>query len=604
MQQRRFPLLVGLLALALSSPLAGRALADPPSAHFDNGQDAFLVLGQPDFNASDSGPTDSYDRPYDIAVDEVNRKVYVLDTVKNRIFRHSLDDILNGVADNVEMVFGQPDLTSTSNNAGGSVGANTLYQPNGAVVDSAGRLWVADSGNDRVLRFDSPWNAATFASADGVLGQDSLTGTASDGLTRNRFKRPDDVAISADGTLYVTDSISSRVLRWDNAAAAADGADADGVLGQPDFVTDLSGAGPAELSDVESLAIDPTTGALFVGDRGNQRVLRWDDPANAANGAAADGILGQLDLNAGDYDSDTTDRLIEEPSALVVDSSGRLYLAEYANNRVVYWNDAANREDGAPMDGVLGQPDFFTSDSDFGGADPNYGLEEPEGIAVGPDTLLLVADYGNNRIMIWQGEPILYATPSSGPHCDDMVDVAVSPQYITLQPGGSADVQVTVRNTGSRDHGYADLLVSLSDGLSVAGASQNAVNLGQRVAWQQLMLTPNETRSFTLTVTAAEAISAPMQHVTEWYCRGNVQHLIDGVFLTPAQAAELSGTPLPVPVAAAPALPAAPAVVVTPEPVAALPVALPNTGAPAVGLIGLAAAALGLALSGLRLRRR
>jgi hypothetical protein len=38
-------------------------------------------------------------------------------------------------------------------------------------------------------------------------------------------------------------------------------------------------------------------------------VLRWDDAVNAADGADADGILGQLDLFAGDYSDGTTDGL-------------------------------------------------------------------------------------------------------------------------------------------------------------------------------------------------------------------------------------------------------------------------------------------------------
>ena len=43
-----------------------------------------------------------------------------------------------------------------------------------------------------------------------------------------------------------------------------------------------------------------------------------------------------------------------------VANTGRLYLADTNNNRVLFWNSAANKPNGEPADGVIGQPDYFT----------------------------------------------------------------------------------------------------------------------------------------------------------------------------------------------------------------------------------------------------
>jgi hypothetical protein len=152
----------------------------------------------------------------------------------------------------------------------------------------------------------------------------------------------------------------------------------------------------------------------------------------------------------------------------------------------------------------------------------------------------------------------------SGPQCFSDVDMAVSPQFISLAPGGEATVNVAVRNTNNELQGYNDLLVSFSDGLDVVSVSDGGVDLGQRAAWQKFQLEANETREFAVTVRANEQLTAAPLHITELYCGGRVLERIDGVFITPAPAAA----------------PAVVAVEPTPAPAGApapLPVVLPNT---------------------------
>ena len=153
------------------------------------------------------------------------------------------------------------------------------------------------------------------------------------------------------------------------------------------------------------------------------------------------------------------------------------------------------------------------------------------------------------------------------PACRDETDIAVSPQFIDLAPGGQATVTVTMRNTGSVRAGSHDVLLSLSDGLSVVGSSSGVTNLGQRAALQNVILEPNETRSFDVTVQAATTLPTAPLHVTELYCQARVVERIDGVFLTPQPAVAEQPT-------AAAVEPPAAVEAATPVP---LPAVLPNT---------------------------
>ena len=118
----------------------------------------------------------------DASSDAPARHVYVADSTNNRVLGWS--DVSAYVsAEPAEIVFGQPDLFSYKCNngiAGGDVaglGADSLCGPARMAVDATGNLYVADSGNNRVLEYNTPFNAgsgepgAGDTSADFVYGQ-------------------------------------------------------------------------------------------------------------------------------------------------------------------------------------------------------------------------------------------------------------------------------------------------------------------------------------------------------------------------------------------------------------------------------------------------
>ena len=313
----------GCIVLALLLVLTTPALAAfTPS----NGQAAKLVLGQPDFTSNAFHTTQTgMDYPYAVAVDPTTRKVFVADCSNNRVLRFASVYVLNNGAA-AESVLGQPNFTSS----GLAAAQNKMNCPSGVSVDAGGRLWVADWGNNRVLRFDKAASKANGANADGVLGQPDFTssGTAT---SQKVMKYPTGVAIdNATGRLYVSDHDNDRILVFNAAAGLANGANASYVLGQKDFTTGTPNTGGVSATGLHGPVgefYDPDSKVLLVVDSENSRLLMYGNPftsfsstSTAANdgwvleSAAASGKGGSLgatsDLRAGDNASNRRFRSI------------------------------------------------------------------------------------------------------------------------------------------------------------------------------------------------------------------------------------------------------------------------------------------------------
>ena len=251
-----------LSLLVLSSlvyGLSGLARAYTPT----NFESPTLVLGQPDFTTTTttwgSGPT-GMPLPRAVAVDPTTGKVFVVDVYNNRVLRFAAGAALtNGAA--AEAVLGHLDFSSNPN-------ATNQYELGSAEslhVDGSGRLWVVDRHYNRVLRFDNASTKASGANADGVLGQPDFTTRSTLSPSQNTFK-PSDVYVDGSGRLWVADQGNYRVLRFDNAATKANGADADGVLGQPDFTSDQPDTNPATFIGYPQGIYVDGSGRLWVAD--------------------------------------------------------------------------------------------------------------------------------------------------------------------------------------------------------------------------------------------------------------------------------------------------------------------------------------------------
>jgi predicted outer membrane repeat protein len=240
---------------------------------------------------------------------------------------------------NASLVLGQPDFLSGETNQGGEAAANTLYFPRGLALDGAGQLYVADDSNHRVLRFSPPFE--TNMDATLVVGQENFVSNSPNrGVVawQNTLNHPKGVAVDGAGQLYVADYDNNRVLRY--APPLGDGQDADGVFGQPDYATTTAnqgGIGAGSLSHPVDLAISAAGDALFVTDQANARVLGY---ANPLAQAVADQVYGQPNFTSATPNNGgvSATSLNEEPLGVAVDANGSLFQADYRNHRLLAYD--------------------------------------------------------------------------------------------------------------------------------------------------------------------------------------------------------------------------------------------------------------------------
>lgn len=373
-----------VFAFVASGIVSHASLADD---NYATGQDAESVLGQVDFTSNGSATTQNgLQEPCGIAIDPATSKLFVADTNNHRVVRFSSADSLADGA-NAEAVLGQANFTSGSQ----GTGASTMWYPRGLHVDSGGRLWVADSNNHRVLRFDNATTIASGSSANGVLGQPNLT-TRTLMTTQSGMYHPDDVYVDSSGTLWVADATNSRVLRFDNAATLPNGSNANAVLGQPDFTTSTGTTTRNGMWNPRGLTMD-SSGRLYVAEWWNHRVTWFDIPSAKANGADADGVLGQENFTTRNQGFDTYG--LDGPEGLTVDGRGRLWVAEEGGSRVKWYEDLPQLVNRSPSDGVLGQPASNTNAT----ATTRDGMHFAMDVAALGNDRLWIVDRRNNRVL-------------------------------------------------------------------------------------------------------------------------------------------------------------------------------------------------------------
>ena len=225
--------------------------------------------------------------------------LYVADTANNRILGFK-DARTVQQGSHADIVIGQPDFfhsvlnyTPNGNEGGGHPNNTGLQGPVGVAVDSAGDLYVADSGNGRVVRFPAPFGqpAGVLQQANLVLGQSSFTSQIFDASSET-MHTPFGIAVLSDGSVAVSDAIHNRVLLFKRPQGAdfTNGQAAATVFGQPDFESSQPSVGNSSsppstsgLNGPRHIAVD-TSDRLYVCDTGNDRVLIFTNSRNAANG--------------------------------------------------------------------------------------------------------------------------------------------------------------------------------------------------------------------------------------------------------------------------------------------------------------------------------
>lgn len=187
----------------------------------------------------------------------------------------------------VHVYSGSGDDESRRFGDGASIGPNGISGTvGGLALNSAGTvLYVADTDNHRILVFDNPDGADVLeaTTADFVIGQPNFFFNAP-AILRDGLQLPTGLAVDGQGRLWVADSGNNRVLLFANPRELNENGrvDASFVLGQPDFTSGGVNAGPdgvdeRSLFNPTAIATNEAGDVVFVADQGHNRVLRFTD---------------------------------------------------------------------------------------------------------------------------------------------------------------------------------------------------------------------------------------------------------------------------------------------------------------------------------------
>lgn len=359
---------------------------------------------------------------------------FVLDSGANRIVRYDPFESwpTEGVAFSPRgrQVIGQPDANSFQANAGRSESNASGFERPVAAVATSNEVFIADTGNHRVLVF--PIQNGTIGTATRVLGQVEFHQSAPnfvEGRETYLFNGLQNVGPgqSSDGAgividtrsnpprLYVADTYNHRVLGWRDARIVKPGDPADLVIGQRDLRRTLVNDPSGDANQVTQnglflpagLAVD-ATGNLYVADSGNGRVLRFPAPFNQPAPLTPDLVLGQT--NFFNKITDATPRNMSRPFGLAFTVDGHLMVSDLSHNRILFFRRPAGGDftNGQAAEKVFGQEDF----SDVAGSNLPNRMIAPHHISIDTDDRLYVADTGNNRILIYDRVTVALLDPA------------------------------------------------------------------------------------------------------------------------------------------------------------------------------------------------
>ncbi len=338
-----FPIVAGTFTAA--SRVFGQIDFPYNSVNLIEGREFYLFAG----NQNISGVNFAF--PGGSAVIDPNSTpphLYVADAGNNRVL--GFNDYRQITAgQKADLVIGQPDfftaLVNYPTNKGTSPSATSLYSPAGMAVDSNGNLWVADSGNGRVLRFPQPFKqpAGATQTASVVLGQAYFNQVVTD-PTASTMRSPYGLALTQEGDLLASDQFHNRILFFQKPKSGdfSDGQLASAVIGQPDFTSVVGNnpaAGSGGLAGPHMIATDHGD-QLYVADTGNGRVAIYRDiPTAGTNPTVSISIQG-----------------LNQPTGVAVNqATGEIWVANtLANNIIRFPNyDQILIGNGAPTDTIV-----------------------------------------------------------------------------------------------------------------------------------------------------------------------------------------------------------------------------------------------------------
>ena len=321
--------------------------------------------------------------------------LYVPDSMNHRILKYERPFEEDSIADRV---WGQEDFSGMTCNRGAfdnptaeslcfhssSNDSYTNWYGNGVELDPFGNMWVADGGNNRVLRFPkNPENGEIATSADLVLGQRDFH-TARPGSAPDQLHGPSAIRVGNDGWVYVADTINDRVMVF-----------------KPPFTSGMKAALEfgGGFHRPTSLEVDPLGRGVWVVDAGNNMVELWDSTGNSViHVLGKDSYRPDGDCGSPQFQLPGAPHICPLSGSVGLDVNGNILVPVFLNTADVFRFPTLTTNGTGAHIGPADKRFFYPP------ANPNFkdrvGIHSPKGIAVWEDQLI-VSDIG--RLMFWNG---------------------------------------------------------------------------------------------------------------------------------------------------------------------------------------------------------
>jgi sugar lactone lactonase YvrE len=341
--------------------------------------------------AGDGGPAiqAQFNNPQGIAVD-FQGNVYVADTGNSLIRLITPDGNINLYAGTVS--FGVP-VFGYKGDGGPAIGTATqvggqLDLPVGIAVDSAGNLYIADSANNAIREVTvGGGNISTIAglgpTAPGFSGDTTAAVAAN-------LNGPLDVAVDSKGNVFIADTNNANVREITASTGVITTVAGSTAIVSGAVVLAISYGGDGGTAITASLA---GPAGVAVDSSGNLYIATYAD--NRIRKVTTNGIINTFAGNSGyGFAGDGGPVLsaqLSAPRGICLDSSGNLYLADRWNNRI-------RKIASGTISTIAGN-----GQGSFGGDGGSATLAQmsaPMGVAVGPNGVVYISDTLNNRVRV------------------------------------------------------------------------------------------------------------------------------------------------------------------------------------------------------------